>query len=214
VELTTMTETETSLTEKTETWPPPLIDAPLPDTFAIETLRLRLRPVRADDEEALHVAITESIAELSRWMPWCQNGYSRATGQAWLRRAIDSWAKAQDFALVIEDRHTGRVLGATGLNRIDSIGRWANLGYWLRTDATGCGLATEAAAAVARFGFVDLRLWRIEIVADVENLASRRVAEKLGATLECIARNRASIGDRYRDAAVYSLIPGEVKGEA
>jgi RimJ/RimL family protein N-acetyltransferase len=101
------------------------------------------------------------------------------------------------------------LLGATGLNRIDSVGRWANLGYWLRTDAAGCGLATEAAAAVARFGFEDLRLRRIEIVADVENFASRRVAEKIGAALEGIARNRASIGDRRRDAAVYSLIPGD-----
>lgn len=183
-----------------------LLQEPLPESFAIETPRLRLRPPRDSDLDELFAVIEASLPQLSRWLPWCQNGCTRdATGQ-WIRTAIDSWRATREFAFLIADRGSGEILGATGLNRIDVPGRWANLGYWLRSNAAGNGLASEAATAVAQFGFRELRLWRIEIVADAENHASRRVAEKIGAKFECIARNRASIGDRRRDAAVYSLI--------
>ncbi len=190
--------------------PAAIIDAPLGDSFAIETPRLRLRPVRASDDDELFAAVCTSLAELSRWLPWCQDGYTREACRAWLCATLESWQASREFALLIEDRQTGRFIGLTGLNRIDVLGRWGNLGYWLRTDAAGNGIATEAAAAVVPFGFGRLRLRRIEIFADVENHASRRVAEKIGATFEGIARNRASVGDRCRDAAVYSLIPGDV----
>jgi RimJ/RimL family protein N-acetyltransferase len=45
----------------------------------------------------------------------------------------------------------------------------------------------------------------------VHNAASRRVAEKLGARLECIARNRLMGWGRPHDAAVYSLVPSDVE---
>ncbi len=45
----------------------------------------------------------------------------------------------------------------------------------------------------------------------VDNTASRRVAEKLGATLECIARNRLMAWGRPHDAAVYSLTTADLQ---
>ncbi|MBC3811895.1 GNAT family N-acetyltransferase [Undibacterium aquatile] len=45
----------------------------------------------------------------------------------------------------------------------------------------------------------------------IANLASRRVADKVGAQLECLARNRLHLNGNSVDAAVYSLIPGEVR---
>ncbi len=54
-----------------------------------------------------------------------------------------------------------------------------------RTGQTGQGIATAAVRLIARFGFEDLGLLRLlELLIAADNLASRRVAEKVGATFE------------------------------
>ena len=88
---------------------------------------------------------------------------------------------------------------------------FANLGYWVRTSRTGQGIATAAARLVAEFGFAELRFTRLEIVAAVRNIASQRVAEKVGATREGIERNRHVVHGRIHDAVMYSLIPDDLK---
>jgi RimJ/RimL family protein N-acetyltransferase len=60
---------------------------------------------------------------------------------------------------------------------------------------------------LARFGFEDLGLQRIEITAAVGNVASQRVAEKIGAVREGLLRNRFLLQGRSHDAYLYSLIP-------
>lgn len=189
--------------------PPRLLAEPLGDSFALDTPRLRLRRPAAGDCDAIHAALRDSLPEFQRWISWCHRRLAREAWEEWIRNAIAGWNESREFPFAMVERATGNVIGATGLNRIDVPGRWANLGYWIRTDRAGRGYATEAAVAVARFGFDVLGLQRIEIFTDVENRASRRVAEKLGATLEGIARNRAPIGSVNHDAAVYSLIPGD-----
>jgi RimJ/RimL family protein N-acetyltransferase len=62
----------------------------------------------------------------------------------------------------------------------------------------------------ARFGFDELQLHRIEIVIDVDNRRSQRVAEKVGATREGLARHRCKFGDTWRDAFMFSLLPNDL----
>jgi len=77
--------------------------------------------------------------------------------------------------------------------------RSANVSLW-----------TTAARLADRFAFRELKLTRHEIVARVDNVASRRVAEKVGPTFEYVARNRLLHKGRPYDASVYLLLPGEV----
>ena len=66
---------------------------------------------------------------------------------------------------------------------LDAVGPEIEIGWRLRRDAWGAGLATEAARAVLDHGFITLRL--PEVVADIhpENARSIRVAEKIGLIL-------------------------------
>ena len=54
------------------------------------------------------------------------------------------------------------------------------IGFTLVTSAWGKGFGTEMAAAVLRYGFLDLKLPRIAGMANLENLASQRVLLKIG----------------------------------
>ena len=103
-----------------------------------------------------------------------------------------------------------RVWGGVGINQINRAYNFGNLGFWVRASRVRNGVAISAARLAARFAFRELALTRVELVALVDNLASRRVAEKLGATFECAARNRLVHNGVPFAAAMYSLVPGDI----
>ena len=169
-----------------------------------------IRPHRPDDVGPFLNAVRESLAEIGEWMEWAHPTYSLADAVAWIEIQHRVWETGDRFGFAFVDPATDRLLGAGGLNRFDPVNRWANLGYWVRTSAAGTGVGTRAAKLMSRFGFETVGLARMEIVAGVDNLGSRRVAEKAGAVFEGTARNRLLIRGRSRDAAVYGLVPGSV----
>jgi RimJ/RimL family protein N-acetyltransferase len=168
---------------------------------------VELRAPRRADVAELHEAVRESIAELVPWMAWAHPDYDAVDTAEWVRRAGRAFADGYEFQFVARETGTGRVLGTTGLNAIDRVNRWGNLGYWIRTSATGRGLATRAARLVVGFGFGELDLGRIEILAATGNRRSQAVAERLGAVREGVLRRRLRVGEAVQDAACYSLVP-------
>lgn len=170
-----------------------------------------IRTYRETDGPLLYEAVRESIPEVSKWLPWCHENYSIAESRAFisareLARQGDEW-----YSFAVFDKESGKFLGGVGLNFINRVHQIANLGYWVRSSATKKGVATAATRLAARFGFEQLGLHRIEIVAAVDNLASQRVAEKAGATREGVLRRRLLINDEPHDAVMYSLVREDVR---
>ncbi|MBI3462334.1 MAG: GNAT family N-acetyltransferase [Planctomycetes bacterium] len=173
--------------------------------------RIRLRRYRPDDIDPQFEAAIESVAEVHPWLPWCHPEYTREESAAWVQSRQAAWERDEEYSFVIADCQTDRFVGGCGLNQIDRLRLRANLGYWVRTSETGRGVATAATRLLARFGFEELGLQRIEIVAAVDNHGSQRVAMKAGATRECVARNRLRMHDRQFDAVCFSLIPSDLR---
>jgi ribosomal-protein-serine acetyltransferase len=174
--------------------------------------RLIVRAFREDDVPLLFEAVRESIPEVSPWLGWCHENYSIEESREFIQsRAVksqgDEW-----YSFGVFDRNDGRFLGGVGLNFINRIHQFGNLGYWVRTSAAGRGIATRATRLVARFGFEELGLHRIEILAAVANIASQRVAEKIGAVRECVMRKRLLIGNEPHDAVMFSLVREDLGG--
>ena len=169
-----------------------------------------LRAFGLEDAEAIFEAVVESKDELARWLPWCHDKYSIVDALEFLKGRGDAFRDDGDYGFVIIERATGRFVGATGINQLDKTARCANLGYWLRTSATGRGYAATSTLMVARWAFESLDLERIEIVVATDNHLSQRVAERVGATREGIARKRLRIGDTQHDAVIFSLVRDDV----
>ena len=168
---------------------------------------VELRAPRRGDVAELHVAIRDSLPDLLPWMAWATPGYSELDAGEWVRRASRAFADGLEFQFVGREVATGALLGTVGLNAIDRLNRWANLGYWQRTSHGGRGLATRGARLVVGFGLGELELGRIEILAAVENRRSQALAGRLGALQEGVLRRRLRVGDAIQDAAVFSIVP-------
>ena len=151
-------------------------------------------------------AVKASMAELSYWMPWCKPDYALHDAEAWIKFTLDSWARETEFPLGVFETSTGSVIGGTGIHHLNKPYRIGSIGYWVSTPYVGRGIAQFAAKRSALIGFDDLGLTRMEIVVLTNNLASQRVAEALGATRECQARNRLYFHGKPHDAVVYSLV--------
>jgi RimJ/RimL family protein N-acetyltransferase len=180
-----------------------------PEPKVLETARLRLEPTTPKHAEGLWRAVEASLPELKRYMSWAHDvspesiaGFTAGASQSWTEGT--GW----DFAMVSE----GAVAGTIGLNRHDAMWRSANLGYWIRTDLAGQGLVTEAARAVLHFGFEVLGLNRIELVADLDNDASWRIAEKLGMQREGIKRGGSFVAGEGVDVYLYGLLASDPRG--
>jgi len=164
-----------------------------------------LRPYRRQDAPALRDAAVQSAAEVAPWLPWCHPAYSIADALGWIERCEATRAEGTEYHFAILDP-AGEFLGACGLNRLEPEHRMANLGYWVRTSATGRGVATAAARELAAFAFRETSLIRLELVVALGNAASHRVAAKLGAVREGLAHDRLLVGERAHDAIVYALL--------
>jgi [ribosomal protein S5]-alanine N-acetyltransferase len=101
----------------------------------------------------------------------------------------------------------GGVIGSLSLNTIAN--RTARMGFILLNEFHGRGFATEAAGAVLDFAFGSLGLHRVALHVDPENRSSRRVASRLGFTLEGRTRESFPIGDVWRDELVFGLLARE-----
>lgn len=146
----------------------------------LETPRLILRRWR--EEDVAPMAAVNADPEVMRWI---RDGSVRDEQQT--RSGIQAWEsewESQGFGLfAVEIRSTGELAGFTGLSVPDYLPEVlpaVEVGWRLGRSHWGRGLATEAAAAVVRFGFEARGLERIVSITQVGNDASERIMTKLG----------------------------------
>lgn len=139
----------------------------------IDTLRLRVRPPRAEDAKAISAMAADwEVAKQTASVP---HPYDPAYADKWISESADQNSGAR---WVIERRSDAVVvvvigIGGTGIH---------DLGFWFGKDHWGQGYATEAVTAVADYSLNTLGAGRLKAGVFIENPASARVLEKAGFT--------------------------------
>ncbi len=166
---------------------------------------ISIRPYQETDIDEMAAAVRESLGELVPWMLWVTATYSAADAAAWVRATQEGHQAGtmHEFAIIDGD---GRYAGGCGINQINWANGVANLGYWVRTSASGRGIAPAAARKVMDWAFSNTTLNRLEIVIAVDNIRSRRAAEKAGAHYDARLRKRLMVNGRPSEAFLFSFI--------
>ena len=154
---------------------------PLPLTLMhiLETERLLLRELAPEDVEALTAVLSDP--ETMRYYP---AALDRPGVTAWIERNRQRYADDGHGLWAMVLKSTGELIGDCGLARqvvgeVDEI----EIGYHVRRDLWGQGLAPEAAASCRDYGFENLRAGQLISLIRPENRPSQRVAEKIGMSL-------------------------------
>ena len=172
---------------------------------------ITIRTHKSSDVHPYFEAVRESVAEVSRHLPWCHQDYSIEEAQAWIEKMIPRlWEQRSEYHFVITDAITGSILGGCGLDEVNWVNQTANLGYWVRTSRTRQGIATAASRLLARFGFEQLRLKRIDVVTSIENVPSARVIEKLNPSEKRGIKDNSPLNEGTSNTIVFSLFPQDI----
>lgn len=148
----------------------------------LETSRLLLRPLTLSDLDAL--ARLYRDPDIRRFFP--EGTLTLTQTQEELAWIIDVYYRKYGFGLwATIHKATGQFIGRCGLIPWTFDGKQeVEVAYLLDKAYWGQGLATEVAQAIRDYGFVQLGLSRLICLIDPDHTASRRVAEKIGMTLE------------------------------
>ena len=149
-----------------------------------QTTRLRLREFTPQDADAL--ALVLSDPETMRHYP---APYDRAGVEQWIERnrqryrdhSVGLWAMELTAP---QDTEVQKIIGDCGIILQEVEGeRLYEIGYHLRRDFWGQGLATEAAIACRDWAFAHLKVDRLISLIRPQNVPSCRVAERVGMTI-------------------------------
>ncbi len=179
--------------------------------YRVVTPRLVVRCWTPSDAPLLERAIVSSLAHLREFMPWAQREPEPIeTRTERLRQFRGQFDLGQDFIYGIFDAREEECLGGTGLHtRQGPLIR--ELGYWIAKDHVRKGYATEACNALLQVAFRVDQVPRVEIRCEPTNVASTRVAKKLGMKLEGTLRaNTIRPDGSVRDTLLFSALKAEL----
>lgn len=146
----------------------------------INTVRLRIRPYKKEEFAFIHRMFSDPVT-----MQFWPSPFTEEQTAGWISRSLDSYTAWGFGRGVIELKATGDVIGDGGLMKAELDGTTENdLGYIIHSPYWNQGYGYEAAQAILDYGFNRLGLQRMCANMPVHHHASRRVAEKLGMTLE------------------------------
>jgi RimJ/RimL family protein N-acetyltransferase len=163
-----------------------------------------LRPWRDADMEQIVAACQDP--EIPRWTR-VPSPYGESDARAYLLQRYDLLAAgvAAPFAIVASDDDT-TLLGSISLLDINWEHERGEVGYWLAREARGQGHVTRAVKLICAFGFDQLRLARIALLASTRNAASQRVAERAGFIREAVLRSYMRTPEGRQDMVAFALL--------
>jgi ribosomal-protein-alanine N-acetyltransferase len=172
------------------------------DTPVLATARLRLRPLRVDDAEALYPALAD--AELMTWWS-CAPHRDVAETRAYFaaRIGIDPDWRSWAITLAGDDRAIGWVAAGEKRQR-----RVTEIGYLLARDHWGRGIAREAVSAVIDQLFAEGQR-RVFADTDPDNTPSLALLERLGFKREGYLRGEWETHIGVRDSVILGLLNDE-----
>ena len=125
-------------------------------------------------------------------------------------RVVEAQAQPRvQYNLGIVWHATDELVGSARLGISSPAHGAGDLGYGVRRDLWGHGIATDAAALLLSFGFGTLGLHRIFAVHHPDNGASGRVLQKLGMRFEGRHRDHMYAHGEWRDSLAYAILEPE-----
>ena len=183
-----------------------MTESPIQPPHEIRTERLILRSARAGDGPALRLAIGVSLNEFFPWLSFSAQLDDHETLERVSQLAQSKFLEGEFYVWRVWEPD-GLLVGTVDLRSTNRAVPSCEIGYWLRSDRTGRGLAQEFVTAAIEIAQKTLKVERIEARCDVRNEPSWRLVERLGFSFEGIARNddRDAAGELC-STKVYALV--------
>ena len=170
----------------------------------IETDRLVLRPFNLND--APHIAVYANNPNFSRFLPMVPQPYTQKDSDQFIaRRILEDSKKSKTWAITV--RPADVPMGGFSLRFKNDEKSVAEMGWSIAEQHWGKGLTTEGVQAIIDAAFTHLpSMHKIRAGADLRNVGSWRVMEKVGMQREALFRQHQYIQDEWIDDVWYGIL--------
>jgi len=165
------------------------------DFEPLTTERLVLR--RSHPEDAGTISAYRSDPEVHRYQGWERTDHDGVRAEIHDMAGRAPGEPGGWVQLSVEERSTGRLVGDVGLSPADGEPGVIKIGYTIAPEYQGRGYATEAVGALVDYAFDRLGADVVRAYASAANIASVRVAEKVGMRLVERIERRSGSDVRY-----------------
>lgn len=186
-------------------------------------LQISVRTFHPDDSEVLFQLLERNRARLK---PWIHPSALPETPSAARKFAIECYFGSLDPLTAIDTPYFSEVrpyfpppdppmemgiwvnddlAGEVSLSRLPDSETAAEFGYWITEEKEGKGLVSRCVSALMDYAIDHMAIERFVIGCAVDNLRSRRVAERLGYRLHAIVPHGEVIGELVYDRAIYGI---------
>lgn len=165
-------------------------------------MKVELRKWSFEDKEFLiEMCIKIDRSYLSDRLP---NPYTNESAEWWLNMVKENEGKKGVFReIVVNDK----IIGTISVEQKEDVYRKdAEIGYYLLQEEYSKGIMTEAVKQICEIAFRELDIIRITGLIYEPNIASRKVLEKNGFTLEGVMKNAVIKNERIFDLCIYGKL--------
>ena len=173
----------------------------------IQTARLAFRDFTVDDYEAAHRYASDP--EVTRYTAFGPNTPEQTQGFLQFVTGESAQEDRANYTFALIHKETSELIGSCGLMRSDANGPQYSFGYVLRKDRWGQGFASEATAALVKFGFEELGAHRLWAHVFVGNTSSENVLRKLGFRYEGCKVQSFFIRNAWHDLQTFAMLRSE-----
>lgn len=168
---------------------------------SIATARLTLRPFGPQDAPRIRSIVESGVRFLPPGAPAKPSGIA-----PWLAGGVHELRRTGQGVHLAMTESDGPIVGAISLFKTSWSAGTTEVGYGVHPLYRGRGFATEAVRALTAWTFETTRLRRIDLTANLDNVASLRVAQKAGFTWEGMLRSAVLEEDGPHDLVLFGLL--------
>ena len=160
-----------------------------------------------EDATELFQLVDKNRFYLRKWLPWLDSNMSVSDEIDFIEISTKDRIQGSSSIWLIKEK--GHIIGNISVNWVDWDNKSCGLGYWISQDKCGEGIVTRCCESLINNLIFNNNIHRFVIEAGVNNIASRKVAEKLGMRLEGTIKDRELLYGIFIDAALYAITTPE-----
>jgi ribosomal-protein-serine acetyltransferase len=169
---------------------------------------LRLWNISMKNE--LYNLIESNRQHLYSYLRFIENIISPEHAIGLINEGLEGYVKGSSLNLAIF--YNSQLAGNIVLESIDQYKHMdAEISYWIGKQFEGKGIVTRSTQEILKYAFEDLGLNRIKLQIAKGNTRSKKIADKLGFTLEGTMRQAYRTNDEFQDICIYSILKDEIK---
>lgn len=176
----------------------------------LETKRLILREATLNDLSTLAKYFDK--IETSASSSWVAGGGTEQARKEILK-LTESYRKGETAHWAICEKKSNTIIGLGGYVHYVPADHRATIGWWIDSDYWGHGYATEVGRACIEYGMKYLHLNRIDAIVRVDNVASRKVLEKIGMNYACCYRQYWQVKDELLAHYEYVVLKKSIEAQ-